>query len=197
MEPVVQLLCTVYEHSKSRHYCRVSQLSAGKSDAKLHELAIDTLDSRTLRTRVRTRGALGGLREPHRRLRAAGRPSKPPTGKVVGQPQNRGSCRTGPLRGERCDRSPRGGSPGHRCPISLLHIGSLHNAITASSSTRSSATSDERANAKGQPHSAAAHTQATAPTPGQPRTRWREATRPRAAAASGKESRSATPSTSR
>ena len=59
-----------------------------------------------------------------------------------------------PLRGEWCDRSPREGSPGHRCPISLLHSGSLHNAITASSSTRSSARY-ERASAKGQPHSAA------------------------------------------
>ena len=41
-----------------------------------------------------------------------------------------------------------------RAPLPhLLHIGSLHNAITASSSTRSSARY-ERANAKGQPHSA-------------------------------------------
>ena len=96
---------------------------------------------------------------------ASGRaPVEAPTGKVVdalvGQPHHRGSCRAGPLRGERCDRSPRGGSPGHRCPISLLHIGSLHNAITASSSTRSSARY-ERASAKGQPHSARQrHTQA-------------------------------------
>ena len=172
--------------------------SARKSVAKTG--ALDDRDTRLRNVAHPCAPARGPSRSPGiASTTASGRaPVEAPTGKVVGQPHHRGSCRAGPLRGERCDRSPRGGSPGHRCPISLLHIGSLHNAITASSSTRSSARY-ERASAKGQPHSARQrHTQAAAPTQGQPhQRRWPAATRRRAAAASGSASPSATPSTSR
>ena len=132
--------------------------SARKSVAKAG--ALDDRDTRLRNVAHPGAPARGPSRSPGiASTTASGRaPVEAPTGKVVGQPHHRGSCRAGPLRGERCDRSPRGGSPGHRCPISLLHIGSLHNAITASSSTRSSARY-ERASAKGQPHSAAADTQ--------------------------------------
>ena len=104
-------------------------------------------------------------------------PVEAPTGKVVwGSHIIAGSCRTGPLRGERCDHSPRGGSregagaaEGQRAAIAAP----LDEANSAIDATRRRAAQ----NATGQPQ----HSEDTAQTRATRSTRWPAATRRRAA----------------
>ena len=101
---MVRRFCTAYEHSKcvpSRMPRRIAvDKKATSSPARM---VIDTLASGTLRIRARPREALGGLRQPHRLLRAAGRPSKPPHLDRQGSWSHRGelSDGTAPRRGLR------------------------------------------------------------------------------------------------
>ena len=196
---MVQRFCTAYEHSKcvpSRMPRRIAvDKKATPSPARM---VIDTLASGTLRTRARPREALKGLPEPYRLLTSSRAPVEAPTGKVVwgshiiagalGRDRSAASGATPPRAGA-AERA-RGAAEGQRAAIAAP--------LGFATASRIDAARRRQHKAKGQP---TAHTQDPHDTlrankaARTQRTRWPAATRRRAAAASGNEKASATPST--
>ncbi len=156
------------------------QMHATPAKTPRAEIALEdreTLDSGTLRTRARPREALGGLREPQRRLPSRGRPSKLPQARqlepsrgAVGRDRSAASGATTPRAGAADGRAgqPRGSEP-------LLQRRSTK--LTARLTQRDEG---QHTTPKGQP---AAHTQthATPLRANKAARRWPAATRRRAA----------------